>query len=111
LELVIQLLRDNGYPLELIFNKINIRLKKLVNTKLTNIKDNTQGESDNITISYIKSVSEAVTSVIDKHKFSIGYRCLNRLSRFVKAQKDKDTSTAYTNNVVYKIKCNDCDAF
>jgi hypothetical protein len=50
-----------------------------------------------------------VTSVIDKNRFIIGYRCLNRLGRFVKAQKDKDTSTV-TNNVVYKINCNNCDA-
>ena len=114
LEMVIQLLRDNGYPLELIFNKINLRFKKLVNTKLTHKKSNTQGDCkpDNskkyITIPYIKNVSEIVTSVIDKNTFTIGYRCLNRLNRFVKAQKDKDTTTA-TNNVVYKIQCNDCD--
>jgi hypothetical protein len=39
----------------------------------------------------------------------IGYRCLNRLNKFVKAQKYKDITTV-TNNEVYKIKCNDCDA-
>ena len=57
----------------------------------------------------MKSVSEIITSVIDKIKLKIGYRCLNRLNKFVKAQKDKDITTA-TNNVVYKIKCNDCYA-
>jgi len=34
LELVISLLVDNGFPLNIIFNKINIRRKKLFNSKL-----------------------------------------------------------------------------
>jgi len=43
-EFVINLLLDNGFSLNVIFNKINLRLKKLFNTKL---KSNNTLEPDN----------------------------------------------------------------
>jgi len=38
----------------------------------------------------------------------IGFRCINKLSQFVKINKDQN-HTLSKNNLVYKISCNDCD--
>jgi len=117
LELVIGLLLDNGFPLNFIFNKINIRFKKLFNSKLK-YHNNTQvrsvsnehtNEKKFISVPYIKDISEKVASVLNNNDYMVGYRCLNTLGRFIKVQKDKNTLFD-NNNVIYKICCNDCDA-
>jgi len=38
LEFVVEVLLDNGYPLELIFEKMNSRIKTLINSKITTIQ-------------------------------------------------------------------------
>lgn len=42
-------------------------------------------------------------------KFATGYKCFNRLDRFIKAQKD-NTSSEQNNSVISKFECNDCTA-
>ena len=40
----------------------------------------------------------------------IGYRCLNKLNKFIKVHKDKNQHDK-NNNVIYKVKpYNNCDA-
>ena len=39
----------------------------------------------------------------------IGYRCLNKLNKFIKIHKDKNQHDN-SNNVIYKVNCNNCDA-
>jgi len=39
----------------------------------------------------------------------IDFRCINKLSQFIKVHKDQD-HTLSKNNLVYKISCNNCDA-
>jgi len=85
LKLCIELLLNNGYPLDLIFNKINLRLRKLFVHRA--------GTSSNI----------------DSSKAIIGFRCLNKLSRFIRVHKDVDQPLS-KNNVVYKIFCKNCEA-
>ena len=46
--------------------------------------------------------------MISKSIYSIGYRCINKLNKFIKADKDKKDYSD-NNNVVYKIQCNNCD--
>jgi len=58
--------------------------------------------------SYIKDVSEIINLAIDKNKFIIGYRILNKLSGCIKRQRQEFLGTC--NNVVYKVCCNDCEA-
>jgi len=58
---------------------------------------------------YVQPLSEFISSNIDKSKAIIGFRCLNKLSRFIKVHKDVDHASL-KNNVIYKINCNDCDA-
>jgi len=50
-----------------------------------------------------------MASAINKSSHIIGYRCLNKLNKFVKTHKDKEQGTS-NNNVVYKVACKDCDA-
>jgi len=57
---------------------------------------------------YIKNISESIASTINEDNFIISYRCLNKLGQF-KAQKDSN-QFPFSNNIVYKISCKDCDA-
>ena len=109
LEFIIDILLTNGYPIDLIFNKMRMRLKKLffeIKEKKTPASDKT--EKKIIVFPYIKNVSETVASAIDKNQFIIGYKCLNRLNGIIKRHKDREPTEA-NNNVIYKINCNDCD--
>jgi len=91
---------DNGYPLDFIFDKINLRLKKLfvqrTNIAFDPINANSNAERKIIVLPYVQPLSEFISSNIDKSKANIGFCCLNKLSRF-------------KNNVIYKIACNNCD--
>jgi len=114
----IKLLLENGYPLKLIFQKINEGLKKLFNKKPTiDSNKNIAAHSTNTTdivikkyfiILYIRNISEITTSLINKSIFTIGYRCLNKLDKIIKVCNDK-TEHYYKNNV-YKVYCENCDA-
>jgi len=115
LRFCIKLLLDNGYPLDLIFNKINLGLKKLfVHRTVTSLNvKNTDTDSNNdkriIVLPYVSPLSDFISSFIDSSKALIGFRCLNKLSQLIKVHKDTDQPLS-KNNVVYKIQCRDCEA-
>jgi len=46
--------------------------------------------------------------LLNRNEFIVDYWCLNRLGRFIKVQKDRNTLMD-NNNVVYRISCMDCD--
>jgi len=108
LKLCIKILLDNGYPLSLIFDKINLRLKKMFVQKTNDTMDSIS-ERKNLVLPYVQLLSEFISSNIDKSKARIGFRCLNKLSRFIKVHKDIDHNS-FKNNVIYKIGCNNCEA-
>jgi len=65
-----------------------------------------------LVIPYIKPISEKIMSIINKSEITVGFRCLNKLNRFIKIHKDQNQSPMhYITNVIYKICCKDCDAF
>jgi len=115
---VIKLLLDNGYPLDFIFDKINDRLKSLVNSKRKPSTPNSDDRKENndfidsnrkiIVLPYINNISELIASTIDKSNYITGYRLLNNLGGFIRAHKDKN-KVLLNNNVVYKIHCKDCN--
>jgi len=111
LTLCIKLLLDNGYPLSLIFEKINSRLKKIFVQRTITIDNFTNSEIERkiIVVPYVNPISEKIQANIDKSKAMISFRCINTLRHFVKVHKDQDHILS-KNNVVYKISCNDCDA-
>jgi len=77
-----------------------------------NVTDSTNTSSNNerkiLVLPYVKSLSEFISSNIDSSKTTIGFRCLNKLSRFVKVHKDIDHAS-FKNNVIYKTGCKNCD--
>jgi len=111
LECIIEVLINNGYPLDLIFNKMNIRIKHLIHRN--NIekpeKDVEKDDRKLIVFLYIKNISETIYSSINKKTYMIGYRILNRLTAFIKRHKDKNMLET-NNNIVYKISCKNCNA-
>jgi len=118
IERIIELLLENGYPLNLIFDKIYKRIKTLIyNNRNLDINNNYEksivsSDAKNkkvIVIPYIKKISESVVATIDRSKYITGYRVLNNLGRFIRVHKDSN-NLFNNNNVVYKISCSDCNA-
>jgi len=103
LTLYIKLLLDNGYPLDFIFNKINLRLKKIFVQRTTTGNNldivNSDVERKIIVFPYVNPISEFIYANIDKSKAMIGFRCINMLSQFVKVHKDQH-HTLSENNVI-----------
>jgi len=62
-----------------------------------------------IVLLYVNPISKFIAANIGKTKTTIRFRCLNKLSQFVKIHKDKDPLLS-KNNVIYKIFCNNCEA-
>jgi len=115
ISLIINILHNNGYLLDLIFSTINQRLKHLIVTKL-NISSNNNiltqfTDTDDMredkkffVIPYINGISDRIASVINKSEMTMGYRCLNKFSKIIKVHKDKNQLTS-NSNVIYKISC------
>jgi len=113
LRLCIKILLDNGYPLDFIFNRSNLKLKKLFIQRSNNAIDvldtNSINERKILVLPYVQPLSKFISANIDKSKANICFCCLNKLSLFIKAHKDID-HISFKNNVVFKIGCNNCDA-
>jgi len=120
IEICIDLLLDNGYPLDLIFDKIDTRIKKIFlnkvhsdmnNSILPNKKNDTDLETNKkfFVIPYMCGISETVASLFNKSVYTVGFKGLNKLDKIVRVQKDY-TEHSHKNNVVYKINCKNCDA-
>jgi len=111
----IELLLDNGYPLEFIFKHINIRIKKIIYDISNDCNYNTNPTSTRasqrkfIGFPYVKCLSQHIKKSFKNTEFTPGYACLNRLDRFIKLHKDT-TDHNSKNNIIYKIMCKDCDA-
>jgi len=111
LEYVIRILIDNAYPLELIFDRMNLRIKELVKRVHTKKHDHNPHENDKkmLVLPYITNISERIKSSIDSNKYITGYRVLNKLTGYIKRHKDYNKHDT-KNNIVYKIFCNNCNA-
>jgi len=106
-----KVLLDNAYPLKLIFEKINLRIKDMTKKNQPHRMEKNVNESQRklIVLPYIKNISEKINLSIDKSKYLTGYRILNKLTTFIKRHKDRN-KFELNNNVVYKISCNNCNA-
>jgi len=87
IESCIGYLLNNGYPLKLIFDQINKRLKTIFVNKLPSDINNgiipvksTDGNSDKknqfFVIPYVKNISEITASFFDGSEFKIGFRSI-----------------------------------
>jgi len=120
IEMCINILLENGYPLKLIFEQINKKLKTLFANKIhSNINNDRIPTKNNDTdpetkkryfvIPYLCGISETIASLFNKSDYTIGFRCLNKLDRTIRVQKDY-TEHSQKNNIVYKINCRNCEA-
>jgi len=108
-DFVIRVLLDNGYPLKLIFDVFNQRLKYLFK-KHDDTNDKTlEKASSFFTTPYLPNVTEQFRSIIKNMNIRLSYFSLNKLKKFIRAHKDNIPSEC-KNNVVYKINCSECDA-
>jgi len=114
-DLVIKVLLDNGYPLELIFSSIRRRLNTISHSisKRSNInvteKEKTSSQPYFV-IPYVSHISERFIQYFKNISFStLAFSCVNKLKKFIRVHKD--TLPIFSrSSVVYKIDCMDCDA-
>jgi len=112
-------LLNNGYPLNIIFEKIEKRIKTIFVSKTHSDMNNTVSENNLDTdpeakkhyfvIPYMRGISETVASMFDRSVFTVGFRGFNKLNNIIRVQKDQ-VEHPQRNNVVYKIICKNCDA-
>ncbi|XP_077277990.1 uncharacterized protein LOC143906075 [Temnothorax americanus] len=110
LRLVIEILLNNCYPLELIFRILGERLKFLFNRDSnTNVRQNEEEVTPFFTLPYVPTITEKLRNATRDLNVRLFYNSLNKMRIFIKAHKD---SLPRSNkcNVVYKVNCNDCDA-
>jgi len=104
----------------MIFHHTNRRIRKLVSNINYRKNDNGNNRGDKssigdgnnnkfIVLPYAKDVTETVKNSITNSGIKVGFHCLNKLNRFIKPHKDKNTIDE-CNNVVYKLSCKGCDA-
>jgi len=114
-DFIIQILMDNGYPIDLIFSTIKRRLSfridqyKPDNRNLVNNTHISQ-RTPYFTIPYISSIAKKFILYFKNISFcKLAFTCYNKLNKFIKVYKDP-LSPASRPNVVYKISCHDCEA-
>ncbi|KAM0729416.1 hypothetical protein ACS0PU_004770 [Formica fusca] len=109
INLIIQILLNNSYPLRFIFQTIHHRLKLLINN-LKYEKMNTNTEVQPRTVYFtIPSIPERFIDIIKDFDVKLSYFSLNKLHKYIKTHKDI-TPKSLCKNVVYRINCLDCDA-
>ncbi|XP_039309325.1 uncharacterized protein LOC120358632 [Solenopsis invicta] len=113
LEFTVSILLENDYPLDFIFKIIRERLRCLfVGRSKKQLLDNTSEELKKIswfTVPYVPSISERFINIFRNSNSKTAFYSLNKLSRFIKVQKDT-LPISSCKDVVYKISCRDCDA-
>lgn len=110
--LIIKILLNNGYPLDYIFKTINERIKhflhkpKPINVSTT---DTTTTSLKYFTLPYNRTLSGDMNKQYRKLNYKPVYKGFDKLNKFIKTQKDIVPHNS-KNNVVYRIKCKNCDA-
>jgi len=81
LEYVIRVLIVNAYPIDLIFHKINHRIKELSSRSHSKKQEQNLSNNDRkmLVLPYIKNVSDSINLSINKNEYSMtAYRILNK---------------------------------
>jgi len=109
---LINMLLNNNYPLDIIFSSIKKRLSTKFN-QLNNQRDHdvsSEIKENYFVIPYIEHTGEKFIQFFKNiPNFKLTFSGINRLSKFIKVQKDP-LPTLFHSNVVYKINCLQCDA-
>ena len=103
----IHIFLNNCYPLPFIFSTIERRLKfHKYNKDTTHYSRN---KDKYFTIPYVKSISESFLPISSMFHCKLAFSIPNTLKSFIKRGKD-ELSLLSSQNVVYKISCDDCEA-
>ena len=108
---VINVLKDNGYPLEFIRsceNKRRHQNKKLRSHNNENAMQNAAGPPKRIVIPYIKGVSEKISRTLQRENIRVSFQPARTLQQEFPKPKDK-LDTNNIRDIVYRINCSDCD--
>jgi len=107
---IINILLTNGYPIETIFDNIKKRLSNKFSNKSDDRETNNNEKISYFTIPYVDGISERFEYFFkNESTINIAYTGLNKLNKFIRAQKDKLPLDSHS-NVVYRIDCKDCEA-
>jgi len=109
--IVINILLENGYPLNLIFSTIRRRLKSY--SYNIHSRDNQKEKVTSLpffVIPYVSHIADKFIQYFKNISFStLAFSCYNNLKNFIKVHKDV-LPTSSRSNVVYQINCLDCEA-
>jgi len=108
LNIIIENLLNNGYPLNFIFKNINNRIKvlDLIKKKHNSNKSNNSGYCS---IPYINKLSHKFKHIFSNINTNLAFSCNHKLNKLIKTGKDQLNKLQHT-NVVYRIQCSNCDA-
>jgi len=109
---LIETFLDNGYPLQFIFETIHIRLNNLFKKRTKNQNQNNtndEGYKSWFVIPFIQKLTDKFKNITNMIKSKLTFFSLNKLGRVIRAQKDP-LQLGSNKNVVYKLKCTNCDA-
>jgi len=111
-DLIINILMDNGYPLNLIFSTIKRRLHCRFQIHGSHKKTESEFTSHQpfFTIPYVSCIAKKFIQFFKNISFcKLSFFCLNKLNKFIKVHKDQ-LPTSSRSNAVYRIDCSNCDA-
>lgn len=107
---IIEILLNNCYPLQFVFNIVRKRIKFLIYNDTThNISDHDNKKRHFFTVSYVKNISKKFFSLEKIKRFKLSFTLNNKLNKFIKSDKDL-LGLMEQCDVVYKISCQDCEA-
>jgi len=110
LNIVIETLLKNSYPIMFIFTTINERIKYNIHKlNKTNSNNNDNHSAKYFTIPFINSIYNPINTIAKQFKLKLAFSINNNLNNFIKVGKDKLDLTAHS-EVVYLIPCKDCQA-
>ena len=101
-----QLLVNNQYPAEFIDKHIKIRLQNIYQN---HIPIHNVNRIKRIILPFTKQIDNELRKALNQHYICPVYKPINKFNCLIKLGEDKYQLSEKT-NVVYKIKCNTCDA-
>ncbi|XP_018337091.1 PREDICTED: uncharacterized protein LOC108745430 [Trachymyrmex septentrionalis] len=112
---IINILLQNDYPLDFIFDSINQRIKNLIKKRhrvhnVVTDSDLTNESTSWLTVPFIPLHTEKFRTLNkNKSDIRVAFHSPNKMDKYIRVQKDTCPRTSKS-NVVYKILCNNCDA-
>ncbi|KYN22113.1 hypothetical protein ALC57_05496, partial [Trachymyrmex cornetzi] len=109
---IIRTFLDNDYPIDFIFDTINLRLRSLFKRRTLRQTDKPKTDTSTsswFTIPFLPCVYKKFKNIIKNLDVKLSFFSLNKMDGIIKAQKDVLPHES-RKNVVYKINCKDCNA-